>query len=108
MHEEHQVPIWFFVGGIVLIYGVLILGSGVYGLSHATDVEQSLRASWPEAPWFFLHPEIWWGAVMTVFGLIYCYRFNPLRPGETLTGKDEKEGLGGGGCRERPPCRSEE
>ena len=32
MDTEHQVPIWFFVGGTLLIYGLIILGAGLYAL----------------------------------------------------------------------------
>jgi hypothetical protein len=89
-HHEHQVPIWFFVGSILLIYGVLITGAGIYGLWEATDVQVKLKASWPSAPWFFLHPDVWWGAVMVVVGLIYCIRFNPLAREETITGEEQQ------------------
>jgi hypothetical protein len=87
MHSEHQVPIWFFIGAILLIYGVLIVGAGVYGLTTPTDVQRQLQQSWPDAPWYYLHPGVWWGAVMIALGLFYCLRFNPFRAGETLTGR---------------------
>ena len=32
MESEHQVPIWFFVGFLLLIYGLLIFGAGIYAL----------------------------------------------------------------------------
>jgi hypothetical protein len=89
MESEHQVPIWFFVGFLLLIYGILIVGAGIYALQVPTDVEISLKASWPDAPWYFLHADIWWGAVMTVVGAAYCYRFHPWQPGETITGRSE-------------------
>lgn len=89
MHDEHQVPIWFFIGGMLLVYGILITGMGIYSCFTPTDVQTSLLKSWPEAPWYFLHPDVWWGVVMTVVGLFYCIRFNPLRPGETLTGRED-------------------
>ena len=87
MESEHQVPIWFFVGLLLLIYGVLIVGAGLYALGSPTDVQQALEKSWPDAPWLFLHADIWWGAVMTVVGAGYCYRFHSWRPGETITGR---------------------
>ncbi len=32
MHDETEVPIWFFIGCLLLIYGVLIFGAGnVFG-----------------------------------------------------------------------------
>jgi hypothetical protein len=90
-HHEHQVPIWFFVGTILLTYGILIVGAGVYALWFPTEVEQALKDSWPghNPPWFFLHPDIWWGAVMVVVGLIYCIRFNPIAREETITGEEQ-------------------
>ena len=35
MENEHQIPIWFFIGGILAVYGVLIFGAGLYGLHLA-------------------------------------------------------------------------
>ena len=64
--DHHMIPVWFFVGVILLIYGVLILATGLYGLSHmGTTVLADL------------HPEIWWGAILTVIGAIYTYWFWP-------------------------------
>ena len=88
-HHEHQVPIWFFIGAMLLVYGLLITGAGIYAFWNPPEVQEHLRKDWPAAPWYFLHPDLWWGAVMTVVGLFYCIRFNPLRPGETLTGRAE-------------------
>ena len=34
---HHMVPVWFFVGVILLIYGVLILATGLYEFSPAGD-----------------------------------------------------------------------
>jgi hypothetical protein len=82
MHDEHQVPIWFFIGVLLLIYGVLIAASGTYGAIQPPPVEQRV-ALWD------LHADIWWSLFMAAVGLFYCIRFNPLRPGETLTGDAE-------------------
>jgi hypothetical protein len=78
-HGEHQVPIWFFIGGTLLIYGLMVLGAGVYGLAYPSEVLLKLKASNPDASWFFLHADIWWGALMTVIGAFYCIRFWPGR-----------------------------
>ena len=79
MHDEHQIPIWFFIGGLLLVYGIIIVATGIYGLHNPPPVEIALRESNPDAAWFFFHPGIWWGAVLTVLGAFYCYRFNPWR-----------------------------
>ena len=77
MESEHQVPIWFFVGFLLLVYGLLIVGAGIYALQVPSDVQINLKASWPQAPWFFLHADLWWGGVMVLVGAGYCYRFHP-------------------------------
>ena len=79
MQSEHQVPIWLFIGGILLTYGVLILGVGLYGLVEPSQVQVSLQESWKDAPWLCLHADIWWGALMTAVGAFYCVRFRPGR-----------------------------
>ena len=53
-----------------MIYGILILGSGIYGLFHPPRREVALG---------YLHAEIWWGALLLVLGVIYALRFNPLK-----------------------------
>jgi len=70
MEKEHQIPIWFFIGGILAVYGVLILGAGIYGLFHPPERELALR---------HLHADIWWGALLIVIGLIYVVKHWPGR-----------------------------
>jgi hypothetical protein len=67
MGEDHRiVPVWFFVGVILLIYGLLIVGSGISQLSQPpTTVLGELR------------PAVWWGAFLTVLGAVYVYLFRP-------------------------------
>ncbi len=64
--DHHMIPVWFFVGVILLIYGVLILATGIYQLSHP-----------PRTVLANLHAAIWWGALLTVIGGIYVYHFMP-------------------------------
>lgn len=71
MDTEHQVPIWFFIGITLLIYGLIIFGSGLYGLVNPAQ-EAHLVMAW-------IHADVWWGAFMAVVGAFYCLRFNPLR-----------------------------
>ena len=72
MHDDHQIPIWFFIGGLLLIYGVLITGAGLFGLVSPPPVEARVAL-------FDLHADLWWGALMTIVGLAYCLRYNPRR-----------------------------
>ena len=67
MTEERRIiPVWFFVGLILLIYGVLILATGIYGFNHP-----------PATVLAELHPAVWWGALLVVIGAVYVYLFLP-------------------------------
>jgi hypothetical protein len=62
------IPVWFFVGLLLAIYGILIFASGVAEWSHpATTVLSEL------------HTPVWWGAVLAIVGIIYCVAFRPKR-----------------------------
>jgi FtsH-binding integral membrane protein len=55
-------PIWYFVGLALLVMGVVILATGVYDLVNHIESKKVLAR---------LHPAVWWGAIMTVFGLVF-------------------------------------
>ncbi|HUJ31042.1 MAG TPA: hypothetical protein VLY23_07155 [Candidatus Acidoferrum sp.] len=66
--KHHIIPVWFFVGFMLLLYGLLILGSGI--------------AEWPHPPATVLaelHAPVWWGGLLTALGAFYCYHFWPGR-----------------------------
>ncbi|HEY7333872.1 MAG TPA: hypothetical protein VH639_03240 [Bryobacteraceae bacterium] len=67
MHRR-LVPVWFFVGLLLTIYGVLILASGLAELSHPSATVLA-----------YLHAPVWWGALMAVVGVAYCAAFRPRR-----------------------------
>jgi hypothetical protein len=31
----------------------------------------------PKVALAYLHADIWWGALMTIIGALYCFRFRP-------------------------------
>jgi hypothetical protein len=65
-----KIPIWFFVGVLLTIYGALIGGHGVYAwVTHERSV--AVLAN--------LHAAVWWGGMILIFGLIYCWKFFPRR-----------------------------
>jgi hypothetical protein len=70
MHRPGMISIWFFVGVLLFIYGLLILGAGIYGLSTPPEHPVVLAE---------LHAGIWWGALLTVMGAVYSVRFRPGR-----------------------------
>ena len=64
--KHHILPVWFFVGVLFLIYGILITISGISELSSPPDTALAN-----------LHAPVWWGGLMTVVGLIYTIAFRP-------------------------------
>jgi hypothetical protein len=68
--RRHFISIWFFIGILLDVYGVLILGAGIYDLIHPP--EQSVQMA-------HLHAGIWWGALLLFLGLVYTSRFAPKR-----------------------------
>lgn len=66
-----SISIWFFVGISLLFNGLLITGAGVYQL-----VRPPLE---PSIVLFHLHANVWWGALMAVLGIVYCYHYAPSR-----------------------------
>ena len=75
--RRHFISIWFFIGLLLAVYGVLILGSGVWELISPPAaeapgaIERNVMAN--------LHAAIWWGALLLALGLIYVLNFRPGR-----------------------------
>jgi hypothetical protein len=67
-----MVSIWFFIGISLLVNGILILCAGLYEVWHPPALEAQVQL-------FSLHASVWWGALMTVIGAVYCYHFKPGR-----------------------------
>ncbi len=66
MHRPGMLSIWFFIGVLLLVYGVLIFGAAVYGLFSPPNV---VLAN--------LHAGVWWGALLIVLGGFYTWHFAP-------------------------------
>jgi hypothetical protein len=67
MSEKHHIiPVWFFVGLLLFVYGWMILISGLAEWSHPSD---TVLAS--------LHAPVWWGSLLIILGSIYCLMFRP-------------------------------
>ncbi len=67
MEQGKTISIWFFIGVLVLIYGVLILGTGLYSMN--TPTKGVVMGD--------LHLDIWWGLLLLVLGAIYSWTFRP-------------------------------
>lgn len=57
--------IWYFVGLILSVIGLLVLAAGIYDLLHPTT--QGIRLT-------ELHANIWWGAVIFAAGVFYVVK----------------------------------
>jgi hypothetical protein len=69
MSEKHHIiPVWFFVGVLFSVYGVLIFASGLAEWSHP-----------PNTVLAELHAPVWWGALLIVLGGVYGAAFRPRR-----------------------------
>ncbi len=70
MHDRNLISIWFFIGLLLLCYGVLITGSGLWELSNP-PAHPVVMAN--------LHTPIWWGILLLAIGGHYTYHFKPGR-----------------------------
>ena len=61
MHRPGMVSIWFFVGILLLAYGVLITGSALYEFVSPPARTVVLAE---------LHAGVWWGAILVVLGAL--------------------------------------
>ena len=69
MHDG-GISIWFFIGISLLVNGIVITGAGIWEVFNPPANPVVL---------FSLHASVWWGAVLLVFGLMYCLKFAPGR-----------------------------
>ena len=66
MHRPGMLSIWFFIGMLLLAYGILILGSAIINYNNPPNV---VLAS--------LHADLWWGVLLLILGVIYTLKFRP-------------------------------
>ncbi|WP_353064391.1 hypothetical protein RBB77_01340 [Tunturibacter psychrotolerans] len=62
-----RLSIWFFCGILMLADGLVLLGQGIFerfGQKAATVLAN-------------LQPTLWWGVLLTIFGVFYTVRFRP-------------------------------
>lgn len=70
MHKAGMISIWFFIGVLLVAYGVLTLGAGLYELV-VPPTDPPVLAE--------LHSGIWWGAFILLLGAFYAWRFRPTK-----------------------------
>jgi hypothetical protein len=71
MHGPGFISIWFFIGVLLTVYGVIITATGLYELGNPPANPPVLAS---------LHTSIWWGLGLLAIGLFYLVRFLPKRP----------------------------
>jgi uncharacterized membrane protein len=64
--EREPISIWFFIGGLLAVYGALITAAGVYDIWHP-----------PRVVLAHLHAGVWWGGLLLALGLVYLRAFRP-------------------------------
>lgn len=65
-HRSQMLPVWFFIGVLLVLYGIIIVWTGL--------------AEWTHPPATVLsryHPTFWGGLVLLVLGGFYAIRFRP-------------------------------
>jgi cbb3-type cytochrome oxidase subunit 1 len=67
--ERHMLPVWFFIGVLLTIYGVITLITAIHELSHPSAV---VLAQY--------HAGIWGGILLIAIGGFYTLRFWPRNP----------------------------
>lgn len=60
-----MISIWFFVGCLFTVYGLLILFAGI---RESSGREVSMAS---------LHAQVWWGVGLLMIGLVYVGVFRP-------------------------------
>ncbi|MGA2634604.1 MAG: hypothetical protein ABSF16_10240 [Terracidiphilus sp.] len=66
--QSHMVPVWFFIGVLLTIYGIIILFTSIAKFSQPTTV---VLANY--------HPGIFGGSLLLLIGAFYTYWFWPGR-----------------------------
>jgi hypothetical protein len=68
MTTKGMISIWFFIGCLLSIYGILILAAGTQPTPAPNDANVAMRD---------LHLQFYWGIGMLALGLVYLIRFPP-------------------------------
>ena len=68
--HKKPIAIWFFIGLLLLVYGVLILATSLYNLLAGVPQHTVLAD---------LNIGVWWGALLIIVGVVYVHFFSPGR-----------------------------
>ncbi len=62
-NSKQMISVWFWVGLMLLVYGILVCGAGVYYLSSPPE---NYAAKWT-------NPNLWWGLIMLITGVVFLF-----------------------------------
>ena len=77
MKSGGSLSIWFFIGVSLLVNGALIFAAGIYAIASPPANRVVL---------YDLHADVWWGALLLILGVFYCWHFSPGRERKRLAG----------------------
>lgn len=69
MVDNKGISIWFFIGLLLLIYGIIITIANIFEALYNTFGRNVELKS--------LHFGIWWGALLVILGIVYVIGFRP-------------------------------
>jgi uncharacterized membrane protein len=69
MVENKGISIWFFIGSLLLIYGIIITLSNIAEVMFGAFGRKVVLGN--------LHFGIWWGILLIIVGLVYFISFRP-------------------------------
>ncbi len=62
--KKEMRTIWYFVGWMLLVVGGLIFVTGIYYMISPDRPHTVLQN---------LHPDVWWGGIMLISGILFLY-----------------------------------
>lgn len=66
--HQNTIPIWFFVGALLLVYGILIGAAELWEIVNPPARQVVLHE---------LHAGLWWGVLLAALGGFYVVKFRP-------------------------------
>ena len=68
MSHKTLIPVWFFIGVLLFVYGLIVFFTGIEELSSPPPTVMSNY-----------HSAVWWGILLVLIGSLYTYKFWPRR-----------------------------
>ena len=81
MVDDNRISIWFFIGSLLTLYGIIIF--------IVTVPELVPGSPQPHVELANLHAGVWWGGLLFLLGLMYVIVFWPGRKKEDKSSEEE-------------------